>query len=231
MLIITGGNYSVYVHINLINGKMYVGATRKIPIYKRWGNNGSGYRRNKNFYNEILEFGWDNFEHEIVASGLNEEEASNMEKLLIKNFDTTNPENGYNIERGGLNHAEDERCQKISESLKGEKHFQYGKPLKEETKEKIRNSLSGEKGFWYGKKLPQETIDKMSNALKGRVINTEKFIAHAESVRKPIMCVETGETFSSIKEASIKLNINHVPISRAANGKQQTAFGKHWKFV
>ena len=92
-MIIEGGDYSVYVHINKQNNKIYVGATRKTPTYKRWGPNGSGYRRNKRFYEDIVKYGWDNFEHEVVASGLNESEASNMEKLLISKFNSTNPKN------------------------------------------------------------------------------------------------------------------------------------------
>lgn len=230
-MIIYGGNYTVYVHINKINGKVYVGATHKTPAYKRWGLTGIGYKKNKRFYEDIKKYGWDNFDHEIVASGLNEPEASNMEKLLIKEYDSTNPEKGYNFEHGGLNHAEEERCTKISNSTKGSKHHSYGKTVPEETKKKIGDAMRGEKGFWYGKKLPQETLDKMSAALKGRMINTEKFLEYTEKIRKPVMCIETGEKYQSIKNASIALNVSHVPISRAVNGKQKTAYGMHWKFI
>ena len=60
------------------------------------------------------------------------EEANINEEKLIKLFDTTNPEKGYNLEYGGTNktHSEETK-QKISKSLKGlfvgEKNPMYGK--------------------------------------------------------------------------------------------------------
>ena len=107
----------------------------------------------------------------------------------------------------------------------------HGKQVPEERKKRISNALRGEKGFWYGKKLPQETLDKMSKALKGRQITTEKFLEHTKEKSKPVICIETGISYSSIRQASIELGVNHVPISRAVNGKQETAYGKHWKFL
>lgn len=92
-------NYTVYTHINKINGKMYIGLTKQ-KVNLRWGK-GSGYKGNVHFYKAIQKYGWDNFEHEIIASGLTKEEAGNFEKLLIKKLDTTNDEKGYNLDKGG----------------------------------------------------------------------------------------------------------------------------------
>ena len=231
-MIIEGGTYSVYIHTNTINNKRYVGTTSKVPAYNRWcKNSGAGYRRNKRFFQDIQKYGWDKFEHEIVASGLNEHEASNMEKLLIDKLQTTNPDYGYNTEHGGLRNNESKRRAKISKSVSGKAHPMHGKQVPEERKKRISNALRGEKGFWYGKKLPQETLDKMSKALKGRQITTEKFLEHTKEKSKPVICIETGISYSSIRQASIELGVNHVPISRAVNGKQETAYGKHWKFL
>lgn len=93
--------YFVYIHTNKINNKKYVGQTcRDKPEY-RWNKNGSGYYRQPYFYNEILEYGWDNFDTEIIESNLTLEEANVLEKALIKKFDTTNKDKGYNTQAGG----------------------------------------------------------------------------------------------------------------------------------
>jgi hypothetical protein len=67
-------NYYVYLHTNTINKKVYIGMTKLTPK-ARWGGNGGGYRHQSRFYNDILKYGWDNFTHEIVHSGLTKEEA------------------------------------------------------------------------------------------------------------------------------------------------------------
>ena len=87
-------SWTVYAHISP-NGKMYVGITSQKPEY-RWRDGLNGYRENEHFCNAIRKYGWENFQHEIIASGLTVEEASNMEKLLISKLDLTNREKGYN---------------------------------------------------------------------------------------------------------------------------------------
>mgnify|MGYP002351077276 FL=1 len=92
--------YTVYVHINKIDNKIYIGQTKQVNLNIRWAN-GMGYNHNINFKNAIEKYGWDNFEHEIIASGLTKEEAENFEKLLIEKLETTNSEKGYNVQTGG----------------------------------------------------------------------------------------------------------------------------------
>ena len=61
---------------------------------------GKGYKRNY-FTNAINKYGWDNFQHIIIAKGLSEDEAKWLEMELIRLWDTTNQNNGYNILSGG----------------------------------------------------------------------------------------------------------------------------------
>lgn len=91
--------YCVYKHTGP-TGKVYIGITKRKP-QKRW-NSGHGYEANRYFYRAIQKYGWENFKHEIIADGLNKEEASEMERKLISEYDSTNPDVGYNIEAGGL---------------------------------------------------------------------------------------------------------------------------------
>ena len=91
--------YYVYVHINKINNKIYVGSTKNIE--KRWECNGVHYKTSTRFYNAVKKYGWDNFEHEIIASHLTKEEAYNFEDILIKKLNTQNEKFGYNVASGG----------------------------------------------------------------------------------------------------------------------------------
>lgn len=124
---IHNGRHCVYIHTNKVNGKKYVGQTCSKPN-ARW-RNGFGYRDSPHFFYAIQKYGWNSFDHEIVASHLTKEEANNFEMLLIKRLGTKNPEYGYNLTLGGDGNVgltpSAETRQKISKSLKGRR---TGKP-------------------------------------------------------------------------------------------------------
>ena len=92
-------NYKVYVHINKVNGKRYYGITKQEPK-KRW-QNGKKYGNNDHFTNAINYYGWDNFDHIILFTELDELSAKNKEKELIKYHCTKDREFGYNCTDGG----------------------------------------------------------------------------------------------------------------------------------
>lgn len=92
--------WTIYMHINRVNGKRYVGITSTSPE-ERWGSNGCGYRRNKHFWNAIQKYGWNNFDHQIILKDETFEYACKVEKCLIKYYNTLNPEYGYNLTAGG----------------------------------------------------------------------------------------------------------------------------------
>lgn len=58
--------YSIYVHINKLNHKMYFGITKQNP--KRRFRDGEGYKSCTKFYKAIQKYGWDNFEHIIIKN-------------------------------------------------------------------------------------------------------------------------------------------------------------------
>lgn len=85
-------NYIVYMHTNRINNKKYIGMTKLQPKV-RW-QNGKGYKNQEAFYTDILAYGWNNFEHEVIYSNLTKQEAQQKEKELIQQYDAIS--NGYN---------------------------------------------------------------------------------------------------------------------------------------
>ena len=178
-----GKKYCIYKHTNKINGMVYIGVTSR-NINDRW-RNGKGYTHNTHFYAAIKKYGWENFDHEILLSGLNREEADQKEKELIAFYKSSNRHFGYNIESGGhCNEVSEETRRKISKALtgkkaseetkeklreihRGEKHNWYGKPLSEETKRKIGEANNGDKNGMFGKKLSDETKRKIGDSCRG----------------------------------------------------------------
>jgi group I intron endonuclease len=114
--------YCVYVHINKINDKKYIGQTVRGDNPKLRWKNGTGYQEQRLFWRAIQKYGWNNFEHEVVASNLTKEEADNFEILLIKKLNTTNPLFGYNVACGGGGtlgrHPTEEQINKQKETMK-----------------------------------------------------------------------------------------------------------------
>lgn len=93
-------NYSVYIHV-FPNGKVYIGITSRKPEV-RWGCNGYLYHRAR-MKTAIKKYGWSNIEHYILESGINKEQAEELEMKLIKSHRSNEKEFGYNTSIGGDN--------------------------------------------------------------------------------------------------------------------------------
>ena len=136
--------YTVYMHRNKINGKIYIGITGKSPEV-RW-QNGNGYSQ-RHFGRAIKKYGWENFDHIILFTGLTKEEACQKEIELIEKYDATNSDKGYNIAKGGeINcgyHISEERKKYLSELNKGERHPQYHKPKSDITRKRMSEARKG----------------------------------------------------------------------------------------
>lgn len=74
--------YYVYIH-TCPNYKVYIGMTKN-PI-QRW-NNGNGYKFNKEFYEDIKKYGWNNIKHELLLKTYYGWIARMNEKKLIAQY-------------------------------------------------------------------------------------------------------------------------------------------------
>lgn len=242
-------NYKLYVHI-CPNGKRYYGIT-KLNINQRW-QNGRGYKNNQHFMNAIEKYGWDNIEHIVLFDSLTECEAKELEQYYIQWYNTANRKYGYNISLGGESangfHHSEESKRKISDSLKGENSYWYGKQFSDEHKQNLSKNHANVKGannpFYgkgyliagtnhpmYGKHHSDETKKKISDAKKGL------FIGENNPMARTVICVTTGKIFSTIKEGADYYNINGANISQCCGGKRKSA-GKSptgekliWKYI
>lgn len=165
----------VYKHTSP-NGKVYIGITCKKPEYRWQG--GKGYRGNPYFYNAIKKYGWNNFVHEILYSNLEEKQACLMEISLIRYYNSTNSDFGYNILSGGdlkvgtnnpfygRHHSDDAKA-RMSKSKKGRPAHNKGIPMSPEQKIKLSESRLGSKNWNYGKKMSDSVKNAISIANKG----------------------------------------------------------------
>ena len=96
----TGTGYTIYKHTNKITGKVYIGQTKCKDLTRRWSG-GHGYKACRYFFSAIVRYGWLNFDHEILETGLSKSEADEKERFYISKYRSTNPRYGYNIRSGG----------------------------------------------------------------------------------------------------------------------------------
>ena len=209
--------YTVYKHSSP-EGKVYVGCTSTSPE-RRWGANGCGYKFNNTMYDDIQKFGWDNFDHDILASDICEKEAYELERQYISEYNSTDPAHGYNISTGGKGTCgvplNEEKKAKLIKAISGENHYLYRKHLQENTRQKLSEAHKGERNPSYGKPRSEETRRKIS---KGN--------------SKKIGCVETGEIYDSIAIASMNKGLSSSScISSALTGRYETSGGYHWEYV
>lgn len=94
----------LYMHINKINDKKYIGITCQDPVV-RWGKNGNGYK-GQIFFKAIQKYGWDNFDHKIIKTHLSKEEAVALEIQYIREYGSHISKHGYNVTYGGEGHLD-----------------------------------------------------------------------------------------------------------------------------
>ena len=197
------GNYTVYKHTSPA-GKVYIGITGQRPE-TRWGR-GRYYTHSPHFNAAIEKYGWDNIQHEILATGLSKQEAELMEVRLIAEYKSTDPRYGYNADRGGASpgRASEATRRKMSRAQSGDKHYMFGKHHSEETKQKLREAHQGEKSAWFGKHHSEETKQKISTAQKGRQFTEEHRRKLSEARRGKHHSEETRRKISDTQKARLR---------------------------
>lgn len=186
--------YKVYMHVNRVNGKIYIGQTG-LTLNQRFGPDLANYKSCRNFYRAIEKYGADAFDTEILYVCVDIEEANRLETLCIARWDTLAP-NGYNLHTGGKNYTPSEETrQRISEARKGKKGIKHkpetiekirewnkGKFVSDETREKIRQARTGTKAS-------AKALENMSKAQSGKTLSPE----HRQKI---------GETHKGMKRSA-----------------------------
>lgn len=220
--------YIVYLHINKLNGKVYVGITHYIYNPNRRWRDGLGYRRTSLIYKAIQKYGWDNFSHIVFCKTI-KERACLLEQTLIRFY--KGKKLSYNIGLGGegSNSFSEETREKLRQYtpwIKGRHHTDETKkkiseasrrPCSEEAKKKISRANKGYNNGMYGRHV-SDYVKKLLS---------DKF-------SKPVFQLDLNNNiinrFSSASEAERYLNGRGSHISCCCLGKRKTAYGYKWKY-
>lgn len=238
----------IYMTTNHVNGKKYIGQRK---YYGKWRTYlGSG----KALKDAIKKYGKENFSKEILEDCFSKEELNEREIYWIKHYDAVKNKDFYNMRDGGegggnylQSYTEEQRAKtlkKRSISLKKAKknmEIQNGRKVICLNTMKIYNSIAEAS---RDVNVPQSSIQqccsdanenhnsagfdkKTGERLQWKYYEDGKsyeYIPFKSLTFKKVICVNTGEIFNSVKEATEKYKASD--ISRCCNGKLKTS-GKH----
>ena len=240
--------YLVYKHTSP-SGKVYIGITKQ-TAHGRW-KNGLGYTSSPHFWSAIQKYGWDNFQHEIVQDHLTEDEACELEQMLIAKCNATNREYGYNQKTGGekgscLNadarlklsasckrfyDAHPEVCKHLSEKNRGYKHTEEAKAKMREAAKSRHYVLTDE---WKSKigRANQKKILEDKNLYED---TCERCRKNGEKAAKSVVQLDLDGNFVALyqsgKEAGRTTGIRDGNIVNCCKGRQKSSGGYIWQYA
>ena len=224
----------IYAIENTINGRKYIG--QSCDIYRRFTDHfKKGHAVNQKLKTDIEFFGRGAFVLKILVE-CSENQLDELEAYYIQQEqpyyniqigDTYEPKNGYR------------HSSNTKEKLRERGKRQWAKKTDEERERQIKNNLCGPKAKYIasestreklrqanlGKKQSEATIKKRSESVK----KSAKAKAYHERCKKPVLCVETGIIYESVKATQEALGISNV--SAVCTGRYKQCNGFHFRFV
>ena len=225
-------DYLVYAHTRLnTNEVFYIGKGTQVRIRKN---------SDRNIYWRRIVKKDGGFNSIILAGNLTEKEALNYEILIIKKAkdlklklcNMTDGGDGVSGYKRTL-----ESRQEQSKRMTGVVSLRIGHKASKETVEKMRMAKLGKKqtpehiakcrAARIGRIVSEETRKKLSISNTGKVMPKE-FYQHR---LKPVMCINTNESFESVSEAARRLNLSSSVISRCCLGIFKQAKGYFFRYI
>lgn len=222
----------IYLLINLINGKKYVGQTRQKLKKRIWQ-----HKCCKKFCigKAIQKYGWENFKVTILEECETPENLDAAEIKWIKELNTKAP-NGYNLNDGGegnTGHVVSEKTRKLRSD---------NNPCKRAVR--CLNNMQIFPSVRAAARATGISSDGISAVARGICSSVhgikfefvdEKLKKQADlkrplPLKKVVCCQENGIIYPSIKEASQQTGISAPCILKACSGKCATAGNLHFSF-
>jgi len=243
-----GKTGTIYMIENLVNGKVYVGQTVN-SVKRRWQAHRSMLKRNNhdNFYlqNAWNKYGEDSFVFKVIC----ESDINSLDDIEINLIDKFRKLNKcYNLESGGNAQKElhDTTKIKLSKAVKNlhKNDLEYRQKYLEAKARQVIcidtgeiyisvAEASKELGINYDN-IHQVCIGN-NNCARGNDGHYYQFAYYEKGVEhklkkiknlktpKAVVCVNTGETFNSTREAAQKTGVGQSHISQCCNGKRRFA--------
>ena len=246
----------IYRIENKLNGKKYIGLTRK-SIEERWGQHVRvANRYNKTYlHRAITKYGAGNFEIMWYASTWDMAYLGELERLIIIDVEPEyNQTNGGEVTLG-RKYSDAVRdiirtkntgkkrsaahCAKMSiikrEQLRNDPELlakaraalAKGRANPNNAKNRIIAAANSARGRVWS----MEARRKLSAACMGRVYGKDIIDKMRESKRMGVRCIEVGEIYKCAQDAADKLGICKTSISKVCKGTRKTAGGLHFEYI
>ena len=228
----------IYMYINKINGKRYVGKAQ--DFNKRDNQHKSAMVNEKNReYNAPIQrafrkYGLENFTIEILKENLTENEMNYWENYYIEQFDLyAKNKKGYNVAKGGeggnlIEGKTEKEKEDISKKISDSAKTRWENKTNEEKQKVIKvltENATGENNPMCGKHHSEETKRKISEANKGK--------KHSEKTKQKISEAISGENHPrSVKIAQYDKKGNLITIWNCGScGIQRETGIKHGDII
>lgn len=155
--------WSLYRITNLVNGKVYIGQAE--DYQHRWADHRRAVRLNKPtqaVHYAMIKYGLDNFAFEVIASCRTQDDANEIETVLVAQYDSfIKSGKGYNATLGGMNAPK-------SEAWKQTMRDHWADP---EYKTRVSEAISEA----HQAKTPEEKAEQIAKIMATKSTWTEEF--------------------------------------------------------
>lgn len=234
-------NYKLYMHINKFNGHFYIGITSLKPSL-RYGKNGGNYKDCTYFWNAIQKYGWNNFEHVIIADNLTKEESCRYEVDLIEYMKIKRPNCCYNILVGGdLGRKDVVITDEYRDKFRGSKNPVAKSVICVETNKIFDTVTDASKFYNIDRRNIIRACQKGTTCgkLNGKGLhwayydkenNTYNLVRHKPHERR-VCCETTMMYFASLQEAADFYNVPYDSIWWSCKHGTTTSYGFRWRYA